>query len=76
MNNFRRKALSTLRDTIEDAKSALEALKDEEQEYYDNLPENLTGGEKASVAENAISMLDDAIDSLETAVTSIDEAQA
>ena len=76
MNNVRRKALSTLRDTIEDAKSALEALKDEEQEYYDNMPESLQGGEKASAAENAVSMMDDAIDSLETAVSSIDEAQA
>ena len=40
MNKIRRKALEEIRTKIEDVKSDLEMLRDEEQEYIDNMPEN------------------------------------
>ena len=45
MNNPRRKALSQLKEQIEEIQSVLEELLEEEQEYLDNIPENLQGSE-------------------------------
>ena len=57
MNEERRKRLRAARDEIE-------AVKEEEQEAYDNLPESLQTGERGDAMENNISMLDEAIGSL------------
>ena len=52
MNRERRKSLmelvgriDELQSEINDIAEALESLKDEEQEYLDNMPENLQGSE-------------------------------
>lgn len=52
---------------IEDAKSTCEELRDELQDWLDNLPENLQGGEKADSLQEAISQLEEAISALEEA---------
>jgi hypothetical protein len=72
VNKDRRKALSDLVDRIglmsgmrDDIVSELEALKDEEQEYFDNMPESLQGGDKGQLAEQSISSMDDAINELD-----------
>ena len=44
MNKIRRKSLTEIKDKIEDLKTELELLLDEEQEYLDNIPENMQGG--------------------------------
>lgn len=89
MNNTRRKALAELRDRLESLgidveaiKEDLEVLRDEEQEYIDNMPENLQGGEKYENAENAVSSLELALDefgniigSIESALESIETAE-
>lgn len=54
MNNERRKKLSDLSDKIEELKTEAENLLEEEQEYYDNMPENLQNSEKGEKSENAI----------------------
>jgi len=79
MNNQRRKDLkaiqerfSDLQSTITELLSDLESLKDEEQEYFDNMPEGLQGSEKGEKAENAISYLDEAIGEGENIHGSID----
>ncbi len=46
MNDARRKQLGALVSTLEQVQSDLEALKDEEQEYYDNMPEAFQSGGK------------------------------
>ena len=74
MNNERRKSINTLIDLIDDARSQLETIKDEEQEAYDNLPEGLQQAERGQASEQAISCLEDAISSLEDAVGSLEEA--
>lgn len=71
MNNDRRKALQEIIDTLQDAKMNLESLKDEEQDYYDNMPESLQGGEKGDRAEQAVSELEDAVNSIDEAMSSI-----
>jgi hypothetical protein len=49
------------------AKSDAEGLKDELQEWYDNLPENFQSGEKGSQLEEAMSQLGEFIDACDTA---------
>lgn len=75
MNNIRRKALGEIRDKLESIKGDIEMLRDEEQEFIDNMPENLQGGDKATIAENAVNEMDNAINSLEDACNSVDEAK-
>jgi len=56
---------------VEEASSEFQELRDELQNWLDNLPENLQSSNKADMLETAISQLDDAISSLED-VTGID----
>lgn len=76
MNRMRRKALSDIMDKLEELKADLEALKDEEEEYRDNMPDNLQGSERYELAENACDNLGSALDSLDDAVSYIEEATA
>ena len=41
MNKVRRKALETVNSKLFELKEELDSLKDEEQEYLDNMPESL-----------------------------------
>ena len=74
MNKIRRKSLQTLMDQLEEIKGALEDLQSEEEEYRDNMPENLWGSERYEKAEEAISNMEDAVSSLEDAISSIEAA--
>lgn len=51
-------------DAVIDPSGRIEDLRDEEQDYYDNMPESLQGGDKGSTAEAAIEALTTASDSL------------
>jgi len=73
MNSQRRKALQVVFDTISEAHETLEVLKEEEEEYRDNIPENFQGTERYEKAENACEILDTAVSSLEEAVNAIEE---
>lgn len=57
----------TVASACEDAKSALECLRDELQEWFDNLPESFQSGSKGEALEEAIGNLDSAIDQIEDA---------
>lgn len=79
MNNERRKVIEAQKAQVEtlleslkdlgkqasDIKLELESARDEEQDYYDNMPESLQGGDKGERAQAAVSALEDAIGSLE-----------
>jgi hypothetical protein len=52
---------------LENAKSIAEELKDELQEWYDNLPENLQSGSKADELQSAIDELDNFVNSCDDA---------
>ena len=53
---------------MSEAKEMLEGVKDDEQEYFDNMPESLQGGDKGQAAEAAVSALDDAVNELDGAI--------
>jgi hypothetical protein len=48
-------------------------LQDEEQEYMDNMPENLQGSERYEVADQAIDTMEVAIDRLNDVCTELEE---
>ena len=55
MNRIRRKNLQSIIDKLEDLKSSLEELQEEEEDYRDNMPENLQGSERYDRADEAAS---------------------
>ena len=73
MNNQRRKAILEATKKIELAAENLRTLLEEEQEYYDNMPENLQGSDRGIDSENAQECIESAIESLEDAVLSLEE---
>ena len=58
---------SNAQSSISDGKGVFEELRDELQEWRDNLPENLQSGSKADALDEAISNLEQAISSAEEA---------
>ena len=74
MNKNRRKALKDLMDQLEDIKSSLEEIQSEEEDYRDNIPENLQGSERYEIADAACDNLSDAVSSLEDVISSIEAA--
>ena len=73
MNKQRRAELTEIAEELADIKDRLEAVKDAEQEYLDNMPENLQGSEKHDLAETNVATLDAACDALEEVYNSVDE---
>lgn len=73
MNKQRRKELDKVQDLIIDAQNALEELKDEEQECYDNLPEGIQDSERGDAMQEAIEYLEAAYDNLQDAIDNISE---
>jgi uncharacterized coiled-coil DUF342 family protein len=52
-------------ETAEEFKTRAEEIRDEEQEYFDNMPESFQNGDKGDNAQSVVSELDAAIDALE-----------
>lgn len=75
MNKARRKALDEVISKIEEAKELLENLQAEEEEYRDNMPENLQGYERYEAADAAVDNMSSAVDALDEAISSIESAQ-
>lgn len=74
MNKTRRSELRALADRLENLKSELESILDDEDNSRDNMPESLQGSERYETSENASVNMGDAISSLEEAISSIEEA--
>ena len=53
MNKIRRKNLQSIIDQLEELKSSLEDLQAEEEEYRDNIPENMQESERYEKADEA-----------------------
>lgn len=74
MNKARRKQLAELASELEAIGTALEALRDEEQDYYDNMPESLQDGERGQKAYDAIDAIDNAVNGVAETLDYINEA--
>lgn len=65
-------AVSTAKEKLEELQIDIESVRDEEQEYMDNMPENLQGSERYETAEQAVDNLDNAASSIEELIEAID----
>lgn len=74
MNNTRRKQIQGIIDKLEELKSDIEILKDEEQEAFDNLPEGIQASERGEAMETAAYNLDEAYESLDSVIDSLTES--
>lgn len=73
MNKARRAAIEALRQRLDDIIGEVETLKDEEQEYFDNMPENMQQADKGQAAETAVEALTDACETINSAVDQLGE---
>ena len=74
INKNRRKELQHIIDGLDILKSNLEDIQTEEEEYRDNIPENMQSSEKYEIAEAACDAMSEAIDNLEEAIGNIESA--
>lgn len=74
MNKDRRNKISNLINRIEDLKSDLDLIKEEEQDALDNLSgTNFEYSSRAEAMEEAVDQMDTAMDSLEEAIDALME---
>ena len=71
MNNVRRKTLNEIKEKIEELRCDLEAVMNEEEDYRDNMPENLQNSERYEKADEACSTMSETIDILDDVVASL-----
>lgn len=65
MNKQRREKIREVRNEIETCMNKLQTILDEEQDYFDNMPENLQGSMRGSDSEDAIDTMESCIDGLD-----------
>ena len=73
MNSERRKQIEAIKERISslvgDASeilSEVEDIRNDEQDYRDNMPESFADGDKGQKADDAIAALDEVVDGLQT----------
>ena len=74
MNKERRKSLREIQSKLESLGQDLEALKDEEEEYRDNMPEKLQESDRYQRADEVCDLLQEALESMDNAYQQIEEA--
>lgn len=75
MNKARRKEIDAVIQDLESAKERLESIRDEEQDYFDIMPESFQYAEKGEAAEEAINNLDYAIDQIDEVIENAEQAK-
>ncbi|WP_430617207.1 hypothetical protein IGI86_001862 [Enterococcus sp. AZ188] len=76
MNRLRRARLQGVSDSISELIETLRDIRDNEENYKENMPENLYGSERYEKAEEAVEQIEEAIELLESATESIEEAMS
>lgn len=74
MNKARRTRINEIIEKLNALKEDVEAIMDEEQESFDNMPESLQEGERGDAMQEAIDNLSSAMYFIGEAVDSLDEA--
>jgi len=80
MNNDRRKEIDRIKERISsliadlsDIKDSIGAVRDEEQDALDNLPESMQEGERGEKAQAAIDALEEALSGMEDAESGLND---
>lgn len=74
MNNARRKEIEKITADLEAIKERIEALQEEEQDAFDNLPESIQYGERGDKMQSAIDNLESAADYIQDCLDNLCEA--
>lgn len=74
MNKKRRKDIEVIKNSLLDIQEELQAVLDEEQEAYDNLPESLQESKKGERMSSSIENFDSAMSSLGEVIEFLDES--
>lgn len=73
MNRARRKAIAEIIPQLAALREALETIRDEETEAYENMPESIQSGERGDTAQGHIDNLDSAVSEIETIESNLQE---
>lgn len=73
MNKQRKQKIRDVIKEIENCKDNLQKILDEEQDYFDNMPENLQGSMRGSDSEEAIDIMESCIEDLENIISELTE---
>ena len=73
MNKIRRQQLRKWLEDIEAIKSELESICSDEEDYFNNMPENLQNSIRGTDSEEAIDHMNDAVSSIEEAISIIED---
>ena len=73
MNNERRKHIRELQVRIEDITNDLDAIASDEEDYLNNMPENLQGSERSEQSEAAVDALKEASEAISSASSDLDD---
>lgn len=76
MNKQRRNKVDDLIEKLRDLQSEIGDILSEEEEYRDNMPENLQNSEKHENADNNCDNLQNAVDQVDEVISYLEEAQA
>lgn len=76
MNAARRKELERARVLIAEAGDIIRTAQEEEQEYYDNMPESMQGGDRGTKAEETASNLEEISGELDELLSRIEECES
>lgn len=74
MNKDRRKIIADLADRLSFLLDEVQEVVEAEEDYYNNVPENLQGSDRFSESEEAISSLNDATSSIDEAIEALNNA--
>ena len=75
MNKQRRKMIEDVKTRLDELKSSIEMILEEEREAYDNMPESLQESERGQAMDDAIYALDSALEACDEVKEHLDEAQ-
>lgn len=71
MNNLRRKRIAKLVDMLSNVKEAFDSIAEDEEEYIDNIPENLQNSFRYEEAEEALYNLNEVVSSLDDVIETL-----
>ena len=73
MNKNRREKIGKAFELVGTAQEILQAVREEEQEAYENLPDNFRDGEKGEEMQNYMEMIEEAVGYLDDANSVIEQ---
>lgn len=75
MNKERRKWIQEILTKLESVKKELSDVLEEEEEYFNTMPEGFQSGQRGEAAQTAINSLDSAVSQIEDALDSLGEIE-